>query len=331
MSIANAGIPVTLLDMTPEVVQRGLSLVRKNYESMVSKGKLSPTQFEQRMALILGSTDYLALADCDLVSEAAFEDLEVKKAISKRLGEVCKRGAIIASNTSTLDIDVLAIASGRPANMIGMQFFSPAHVMKLLEVVRGRDTSMQVLATAMAFAKKIGKSAVVSGVCYGFIGNRMLEGYLREAEFLLMEGATPAQIDAAIESTGMAMGLCRMIDMAGADVAAKVVLEQKKINALPDDSAYRALVRELYERQRFGQKKLAGYYRYEGRTARADIEVETICIQIAEQHGIQRRAQISDEEIIERCLYPLINEGARILEDGIAYRAGDIDVVWVQG
>jgi 3-hydroxyacyl-CoA dehydrogenase len=331
MSFANAGMPVTLLDISDEALMRGLGIVRKNYDATAAKGRITAKQADERMALIRGSCDYVDLGDCDLVIEAAFENLDLKKSICSRLGAVCKPGAIIATNTSTLDVDVLAQASGRPADFLGMHFFSPANVMKLLEVVRGAGTSPQVLATVMALAKKIGKSAVVSGVCFGFIGNRMLEGYLREAEFLLLEGASPARIDHALESFGMAMGPCRMIDMAGVDVAAKVVLEQQKANALPDDPAYRSVVQRLHELGRHGQKTGAGYYRYEGRAAVEDPEVAVLCRELASRHGIAQRSDIGDQEIVERCLYPLINEGARILDEGIAQRAGDIDVVWVQG
>jgi 3-hydroxyacyl-CoA dehydrogenase len=331
MSFANVGLPVTLLDISDEALMRGLGIVRKNYEATAAKGRITAKQAEERVALIRGSRDYADLGDCDLVIEAAFEDLDIKKAVCSRLGAACKRGAIIATNTSTLDVDALAEASGRPADFLGMHFFSPANVMRLLEVVRGAGTSPQVLATVMALAKKIGKSAVVSGVCFGFIGNRMLEGYLREAEFLLLEGASPARIDRVIESFGMAMGPCRMIDMAGVDVAAKVVLEQQKAGALPDDPAYRSVVQRLHELGRHGQKTGAGYYRYEGRAAVEDLEVAVICRELASRHGIAQRSDISDQEIVERCLYPLINEGARVLEQGVAQRASDIDVVWVQG
>jgi 3-hydroxyacyl-CoA dehydrogenase len=331
MNFANVGMPVTLLDISDEALKRGLGTVRKNYDATAAKGRITAKQADERMALIQGSCDYADLGDCDLVIEAAFENLDIKKSICSRLGAACKPGAIIATNTSTLDVDALAQASGRPADFLGMHFFSPANVMKLLEVVRGAGTSPQVLATVMVLARKIGKSAVVSGVCFGFIGNCMLEGYLREAEFLLLEGASPAQIDRAIEAIGMAMGPCRMIDMAGVDVAAKVVLERHKADALPDDPAYRCVVRRLHELGRHGQKTAAGYYRYEGRTAVEDPEVAAICRELASRHGIAQRSEIGDQEIVERCLYPLINEGARILDEGIAQRASDIDVVWVHG
>ncbi|MGB8423411.1 3-hydroxyacyl-CoA dehydrogenase NAD-binding domain-containing protein [Paraburkholderia sp.] len=331
MNFANAGIPVMLVEANDQALQRGLSLVRKSYEASAAKGRITQQQVEQRMALIDGSLAYADIADRDLVIEAAFENMEVKQTICRQLGEICKAGAIIATNTSSLDVNVLASASGRPTDFVGMHFFSPANVMKLLEVVRGGKTSSHVLASVMNLAKKIGKVPVVSGVCYGFIGNRMLEGYLREAEFLLLEGANASQIDKAIEGMGMAMGPCRMIDMAGVDVAAKVVLERQRAGGLPDDPAYRSVVRELFARGRFGQKTSIGYHRYDGRTAIDDPELGALCAELAERHGIVRRSVISDEEIVERCMLPLINEGARILDEGIAYRAGDVDVVWVNG
>jgi 3-hydroxyacyl-CoA dehydrogenase len=288
-------------------------------------------QVEQRMACCRGSLHYEDLADCNLVIEAVFESMEIKKAVMTRLGEVCEPGAIIATNTSTLDVDVLAAATGRAADVAGMHFFSPANVMRLLEIVRGRETAPDVLSTVLALARTIRKTAVVSRVCYGFIGNRMLEPYLREAEFLLLEGATPTQIDRALEAFGMAMGPCRMIDMAGIDVAAKVVVERGKEGKLPADPSYRVACRRLMELGRLGQKTGAGYYKYDGRTAIHDPEVDAIMAAIAAQLGITRRSAIGDEEIVERCLYPLINEGACILDEGIAYRAGDIDTVWLNG
>jgi len=331
MTFVNAGIPVIVVEATDDALQRGLSLVRKNYEASAAKGKLSAEQVARRMGLLEGSLAYAALAGCDLVIEAVFENMELKKEICARLGQVCKPGAIIATNTSTLDVDALAAATGRPADVVGMHFFSPANVMRLLEVVRGARTSPQVLATVMKLAGAIGKVAVVSGVCYGFIGNRMAEVYMREAEFLLMEGAQPRQIDRAVEALGMAMGPCRMLDMAGIDVGAKTVIERGKAGGLPPDPSYRVVVRKLFELGRLGQKTGAGYYRYEGRTPLPDPEVTRICEALAEEHGVARREAIADPEIVERLLYPLINEGAKILAEGIAYRPGDIDVVWVAG
>jgi 3-hydroxyacyl-CoA dehydrogenase len=308
-----------------------LGIVSKNYEATAAKGKMRPEEPARRMALLTGSLDYKDFADCDLVIEAVFENLEIKKQVAERLGQVCKPGAIIASNTSTLDVDILAKASGREADFLGMHFFSPANVMRLLEIVRGAQTAPEVLGTIVDLARTIGKVAVVSGVCYGFIGNRMLESYLRESEFLMMEGASPAQIDKAIQSLVLPMGPCRMLDLAGLDVAAKVVIERGKAGGLPADPSYRAVVQKMMELGRFGQKAGAGYYRYDGRTAQPDLEVENICIALAGEYGIARRTDITEEEIIERCLYPVINEGAKILEEGISYRPGDIDLVWVNG
>jgi 3-hydroxyacyl-CoA dehydrogenase len=283
------------------------------------------------MGLLRGSIDDAALADCDLVIEAVFEDMALKQQVMARLGKVCKPGAIIATNTSTLDVDVLARASGRPADVVGMHFFSPANVMRLLEVVRGAQTAPEVLATVMQVARAIGKVAVVSGVCYGFIGNRMAEPYMREAEYLIMEGAQPADVDRAMEQIGMAMGPCRMLDLAGIDVGARTVIEYGKAGGLPPDDSYRALARRMFELGRFGQKTGAGYYRYDGRTPVPDAETERVARELAHEHGIERRASISRQEIFERLLYPMVNEAARILEGGIAYRPGDIDVIWTSG
>jgi 3-hydroxyacyl-CoA dehydrogenase len=257
--------------------------------------------------------------------------MDLKKQVCARLGQVCKPGAIIATNTSTLDVDVLAEATGRPADVVGMHFFSPANVMRLLEVVRGAKTAPDVLATVMQLARKIKKIAVVSGVCYGFIGNRMAEVYMREAEFLMMEGASPAEIDGAVEALGMAMGPCRMLDMAGIDVGAKTVIEYGKAGGLPPDDSYRAVVRRMFELGRFGQKTGAGYYRYEGRKPVTDPETARVAEGLAKAHGIARRSDIRAQEIVERLLYPMINEGVKILEEGIAYRPSDIDMVWTSG
>ncbi len=331
MNFANVGIPVTLVETSQEALDRGLGIIRGNYEASAAKGRMSAAQVEQRMALLKGSLDDQALSACDLVIEAVFENMDLKKQVCARLGQVCKAGAIIATNTSTLDVDVLAEATGRPADVLGMHFFSPANVMRLLEVVRGAKTAPEVLATVMQLARTIRKVAVVSGVCYGFIGNRMAEVYMREAEFLMMEGATPTQIDGAVEALGMAMGPCRMLDMAGIDVGAKTVIEYGKAGGLPPDDSYRAVVRKMFELGRFGQKTGAGYYRYEGRKPVADPETMRIAGELAVAHGIARRTDIGPQEIVERLLYPLINEGVRILEEGIAYRPGDIDIVWTAG
>ncbi|CAN5910228.1 3-hydroxyacyl-CoA dehydrogenase NAD-binding domain-containing protein [soil metagenome] len=336
MNFANVGLPVVLVETTQAALDRGLGLIRANYEASAAKGRMSAEQVTARMGLLTGSLADSALADCDLVIEAVFENLDLKKQVCARLGAVCKAGAIIATNTSTLDVDVLAAATGRPADVVGMHFFSPANVMRLLEVVRGAQTAPDVLATVMQLARTIKKVAVVSGVCYGFIGNRMAEVYMREAEFLIMEGASPTQVDGAVEALGMAMGPCRMLDMAGIDVGAKTVIEYGKAGGLPPDPSYRALVQKMFELGRFGQKTGAGYYRYEGRKPVADPETTRLAAELAAAHGITQRTNHFDtpaggQEIAERLLYPLIHEGARILEEGIAYRPGDIDIVWTAG
>ncbi|SPP98126.1 3-hydroxyacyl-CoA dehydrogenase NAD-binding domain-containing protein [Bradyrhizobium vignae] len=331
MNFANVGIPVVLVEATDEALKRGLSVVRNNYEASAAKGKLSKEEVEKRMSLLNGSLDYGSLASCDLVVEAVFEDFYIKKDVCARLGQICKKGAIIATNTSTLDVDLLAEATGRPADVVGMHFFSPANVMRLVEVVRGARTAPDVLTTAMRLARRIGKVPVVSGVCYGFIGNRMLDPYIREMEFLLLEGAEPQQIDNAIESLGMAMGPCRMSDLSGVDIGAKVVNGRLEAGELPPDPSYRVVVRKLFALGRCGQKTKAGYYRYDGRTPLPDPKIVDICADLAREHGIARRRDIKDQEIIERLMYPLINEGIQILDEGIAYRPGDIDVVWTAG
>ena len=331
MNFLNVGIPAVLVETTQPALDGAIASVRGLYEASAAKGKLTAAQVEQRMALLTGSLVDAALADCDLVIEAVFENMDLKKQVCARLGQVCKPGAIIATNTSTLDVDVLAQATGRPADVVGMHFFSPANVMRLLEVVRGKDTAPEVLASVMQLARRIGKVPVVSGVCYGFIGNRMAEVYMREAEFLILEGASPAQVDGAVEALGMAMGPCRMLDMAGIDVGAKTVIEYGKAGGLPPDASYRALVRTLFEQGRFGQKTGAGYYRYEGRKALPDPQTQRIAQELAARHGIARRNEIPAQEIVERLLYSMVNEAAKILEEGIAYRGSDIDVVWTAG
>jgi 3-hydroxyacyl-CoA dehydrogenase len=327
MNFLNAGIPTVLVEPSQQILDAARKAIHSLYEASAAKGKLSAAQLDERMKLLSGASSDTALADCDLVIEAVY----LKKQVCARLGQICKPGAIIATNTSTLDVDILAQATGRPADVLGMHFFSPANVMRLLEIVRGKDTGPDVLGTVMQLARRIGKVAVVSGVCYGFIGNRMAEVYMREAEFLIMEGATPAQVDAAVEAFGMAMGPCRMLDMAGIDVGAKTVIEYGKAGGLPPDDSYRALARKMFELGRFGQKTGAGYYRYEGRKPVADPETERIAQELAERYGIPQRASITAEEIVERLIYPMVNEAAKILEEGIAYRGSDIDVVWTAG
>ncbi|MEM7284582.1 MAG: 3-hydroxyacyl-CoA dehydrogenase NAD-binding domain-containing protein, partial [Pseudomonadota bacterium] len=332
MNFANRKIPVRIVDVSDEAIQRGMAVVRSNYERSVKKGKMTPEKLESVMALFQPTLGYEDLSDCDLIIEAVFENMALKKEIFEKLDGVAKPGAILATNTSTLDVDEIASATGRPEDVLGLHFFSPANIMRLLEVVRGKQTSDQVLATCMKLGKTIGKVAVVSGVCYGFIGNRMLEGYGREAGFLHLEGASVGQIDKAIFDFGFPMGPLTMSDLAGNDVGAKVRAECRQQGMLPDDPRYGVIGDKLTELNRFGQKTGAGFYRYEkgSRAPIPDSQVEALAEQEAARLNIERR-DITDEEIVNRCLLPMINEGAMILEEGIAQRASDIDVVWVNG
>ena len=330
MSFANAGFPVTLIEVDDEALDRGLGIIDRNYAGSVERGKLTEDQARDCKGRIRGATGYGALADADLVIEAVFEDPELKKSIFATLDEACKPGAILATNTSYQDVDAIAAATGRPADVLGMHFFSPAHIMKLLEVVRGDKTADDVLATVMALAKKIRKVPVMSGVCYGFIGNRMLGGYFREAQLCLVEGATPEQVDAAMEEWGMAMGPISVADLAGLDVG------YKARQALPEDrrgDPRAARVPDvLVEMGRLGQKSGAGFYRYDPETRKRvpDDEVNAIIEREAAAMGIERR-EIGAEEIVDRLVYALANEGMRILEEDIAQRPGDIDVVYIYG
>ncbi len=332
MSFANAGIPVTLLDMDESGLKRGMEGIAKNYNASVKSGRILQPICDQRIELIRGTCDYEDLADSDLVIEAVFEDMEVKKEVFRKLDTVCRSNAILASNTSTLNIDEIAAVTERAEDVLGLHFFSPANIMKLLEIVRADKTSDEALVTALTLAKKLRKIGVVSGVCYGFIGNRMLEGYIREAGFLLLEGASPQQVDQAVTDFGMAMGPFAMGDMAGLDLNAKVLKERRAKGELPDDERYGLVINKLVEAGRYGQKTGKGFYRYPGgsRIGVPDPEVDTLIALESSRLGIQRR-DISNEEIVQRCIYPLILEGARILDEGIALRAGDIDIVWVYG
>ena len=328
MNFANAGIAVTLLELKGEALDRGLAHIRKQYDSSVKRGKLSPQQLEVRMSLITGTLEYADIAQVDLVIEAVFESLSIKQNVFRTLDEVCKTGAILATNTSTLDVDLIAGVTRRPHDVIGLHFFSPANVMKLLEVVRGRETSPQVLATTLDLARRIGKTAVVSGVCFGFIGNRMLEPYAREAHRLVLEGATPAQVDGVLTELGLAMGVLSMYDLAGIDVG--YLVRESRREAIAHDASYFKLADELYAHGHYGQKTGRGFYRYEGRDRVEDYEVVACAEVLANELGITRRA-ISNEEIHDRCLFMLINEGVQLLDEGIAERSGDIDLVWING
>ena len=329
MNFLNAGIPVTILEMKQEALDRGIGTIRKNYESQVKRGKLKQDKYEQRMALLSTTLSYDEIKDADLVIEAVFEEMGVKQKVFEKLDEVMKPGAILASNTSTLDVNKIAAFTKRPQDVIGLHFFSPANVMKLLEVVRGDKTAKDVLATVMVMAKKIRKTAVVSGVCDGFIGNRMIEQYSRQAGFLLDEGATPQQVDRAIEKFGFAMGPFRMGDLAGNDIgwAIRKRRAQERPNML-----YSRTADKLCELGRFGQKTGAGWYDYkEGkRDAIPSKLVEDMVAAHRKELGITPR-KISDEEIVQRLVFALVNEGAHILEEGIAARASDIDMVYITG
>ena len=329
MNFLNAGIPVVLLEMKQEALDRGLATIRKNYENSMKKGKLKPEQVEQRMGLITPTLEYAALKDADLIVEAVFEEMGVKEAVFRQLDAVAKPGAILASNTSYLDIDRIATFTRRPQDVIGLHFFSPANVMRLLEIVRGAQTAPDVLATSLQLAKQIKKVAVVSGVCDGFIGNRMLARYGAAAQGLINAGALPQQIDGALQKFGLAMGPFRMGDLAGLDIG----WATRKRKAVEAGVEMKPIVADkLCEAGRFGQKTGAGWYRYEAgnRTPLPDSVTEQLIADYRAAHGITPR-KIGDEEIVERCIFALVNEGARILEEGIAARASDIDLVYLNG
>jgi len=330
MVFANANIPVILLDREQSFVDKGLDIIAKNYGATVKKGKLSQADMDTRVGRISGTTSWDALSDVDLVVEAVFEEMGLKREIFGRLDSICKKSAILATNTSTLDVDQIADATSRPEQVIGLHFFSPANVMRLLEIVRGKKTSKSVVATSMKLAKDIGKVGVLVGVCQGFVGNRMLHQYYREAQFLIQEGALPAQVDRVMTSFGFAMGPCATSDLAGIDVGWRIRKAQPK--PPPGERYSGAVADRLAEMGRFGQKTNAGFYRYEAgnRTPVDDPEVEKIIVQVSKELGIERR-QVPDEEILERSIYALINEGAKILDEKIALRASDIDTVWING
>ena len=329
MNFLNAGIPVKILEMKQDALDRGIATIRKNYEAQVKKGKLKQDKYEQRMALLSTTLSYGEIKDADLVIEAVFEELGVKEVVFKQLDAVMKPGAILASNTSTLDVDKIAAFTQRPQDVVGLHFFSPANVMKLLEVVRGAKTGKDVLATVMAVAKKIKKTAVVSGVCDGFIGNRMIEQYARQAGFLLEEGCTPAQVDKAIEKFGFAMGPFRMSDLAGNDIS--WAIRKRRYQEKPE-LRYSKTADLLCEMGRYGQKTSAGWYDYQA-GKRDAIPSEMVNQMIADHRktlGVTAR-KISDQEIVQRLVFALVNEGARLLEEGIASKASDIDMVYLTG
>ena len=321
MCFANAGIPVTLVEVKQEALDRGMAVVEKNYRTAVSRGSMAEGEVAKRMALFTATTDWGAIADADLVIEAVFETMDVKRDVFTRLDAICKPGALLASNTSTLDVDQIAGFTKRPADVVGMHFFSPANVMKLLEIVRGKASSYDSVARALAIGRAIGKVSAVVGVCDGFVGNRMLHKRSAQAEKLLLEGARPEQVDAVVTKFGFPMGPYAMGDLAGLDVGWRI--RQGRGATAPISDA-------LCEAGRFGQKTGAGYYKYEGRTPTPDPVVETIIAEQQRKVGVNPRT-IGDDEIFERMIYPMINEGARILEEGIASRPSDIDVIWMNG
>jgi 3-hydroxyacyl-CoA dehydrogenase len=329
MSFANAGLPVIVFEKDQAALDRGLALARRNWEATASKGRISPEEVGRRLALLRPTLDFNAIGDADIVIEAVYEDMVVKQDVFARLDAVMKRGAILATNTSTLDVDQIAAATARPQDVIGMHFFSPANVMRLLEVVRGAKTGKDVLATVMQLAKRLRKVAVVSGVCDGFIGNRMLEQYIRQSLFLIDEGASPQQIDAALTAFGMAMGPFAMYDMAGMDIG--YAIRQRRYVEKPH-LTYSRIGDRVVELGRLGQKSGKGWYRYEpgSRTPLPDPEIDALIERYRREIGIVPRS-IGADEIVERCVYALVNEGARLLAEGIALRASDIDVVYLAG
>ena len=323
MVFANAGIPVTVIDNAAPALDRGLGMIAANYQASTARGSLSAEEAEKRVRRIKGATALDAASDADLIIEAVFEDMALKKTLFRTLDTVARSGAVLATNTSTLDVDVLAAETRRPGDVVGMHFFSPANVMKLVEIVRGKATAPDTLKTAMAVGQRIGKIGVISGVCDGFIGNRMLARREAEVERLLLEGAPPQQIDAAVTEFGLPMGPCAMADLAGLDVVWRIRKGRGETAPVSD---------ALCEEGHYGQKTGRGFYTYEhgSRTPHPDPRVEELSLAASREMGIERRT-ISAQEIVERMTYPMINEGARILQEGIAMRAGDIDVVWAYG
>ncbi|MCY4593121.1 MAG: 3-hydroxyacyl-CoA dehydrogenase NAD-binding domain-containing protein [Alphaproteobacteria bacterium] len=330
MNFANAGIPVTVVETERAALDAGLERVRNTYATTVSRGRLAADEMERRMSLITGSTELADVGSADIVIEAVFEEMELKKEVFRALDGVCRSGAILATNTSTLDVDEIAAVTGRPEDVIGTHFFSPANVMRLLENVRGVRSSHETIATVMDMARTIGKVGVLVGVCDGFVGNRMLHQYGREAGFLIEEGALPQQVDRVIYDFGFPMGPFAMGDLAGLDVGWRI--RQRKRAERPSNMRYSDVADRICEQGRFGQKTGAGWYRYEtgSRVPVPDPDIERLIVAASQQAGIERR-DIPDGEILERCMYPLVNEAAKILEEGLAIRPSDIDVIWIHG
>jgi len=330
MNFANAGIPVTVVENDAAALERGLGIIRRNYAGPVEKGRMKQEEMDRRMGLIKGATSYDALKDADIVIEAVFENLALKREIFGKLDKIAKPGAVLATNTSTLDVDAIAESTKRPESVVGTHFFSPANVMRLLENVKGKKTSPETAQTAMELGRRINKVAVLVGVCDGFVGNRMLYAYSRQAGFLLDEGATPEQVDKAIHDFGFPMGPFQMSDLAGIDVGYLVRKERRE--QAPTNKRYAYTVADrLYEMGRYGQKTGRGFYLYDAeRNRKVDPEVTALVEQVSKENGRPRRA-IGADEIVERCMYALVNEGAKILEEGIAARPLDIDMIWIFG
>lgn len=332
VSFLGASVPVVLVDRDEEALGKGRAYVTKALESAVRKGWVTADQAKGAGALLTTTLNYDELVDCDLVIEAVFERMDIKEEVFAKLGMVCRTGAVLATNTSGLDVDRIAVASGRPADVVGLHFFSPAHVMPLLEIVRGEQTSAEVLRTALFAATITRKIGVVVGNCFGFAANRMLEGYARESEFLVLEGANPEQIDAALKEFGFAMGPCAMADLAGIDVRCHVLDALRAEDRTPDDPRYGAIAKALAAEGRLGQKTKAGYFDYgdDGRTPMPSIATLSIRDRVAGDLGVRPR-EISDEEIVERCLLPVINEAAKELDEGIVDGVGSVDLIWLYG
>jgi 3-hydroxyacyl-CoA dehydrogenase len=328
-ALVNAGIPVLLKDSNNAALDRGRTNIRKNYDGSLKRGRLTPEQVEERIAMIHPQLDYQGFEDVDIIIEAVFESMDLKKTIFAEIDKIAKVDCVLATNTSTLDIDQIAAATSRPESVIGLHFFSPAHVMRLLEIVRGRATSETVIASMLALAKPLRKVGVLVGNQYGFVGNRMMFQYMREAQLLVEEGATPAQVDAALTGWGMAMGIFAVDDMGGLDLGSHCFQEIRSRQG--PGPRMPVVLDKLVAMGRLGQKSGAGWFRYdETRKPIQDSEVEQLIQKTAAEIGIQRRA-ITDDEIVERCIYSMINEGAKILEEGIARRASDIDTIYLTG
>ena len=330
MNFVNAGIPVTLVEQSDEALRRGLAVIRGNYEATAAKGRIAAADVETRMGLIEPTTDYGRIAAADIVVEAVFEEMDIKKEVFRKIDGIARDGAILATNTSTLDVNEIAAVTRRPEAVIGMHFFSPANVMRLLENVRGEKSAPGTIATAMAVGKRIGKVPVLVGVCDGFVGNRMLAHYGRQAHDMIIEGALPQQVDGALYEFGLAMGPFAMGDLAGLDVGWRI--RKRRMAELGLNRSDDPVGDALCEKGRYGQKTGAGWYRYDkgSRAPRPDPEVEAMIVAESERRGVARR-EIGAEEIVERCMYQLVNEGAKILEEGIALRAGDIDAIYANG